>query len=169
MLWLIDGYNVIRQDPELAGVERQSLRDGRDALLRLLAPLARGSADEFVVVFDGARVAGAAAAGGRVRVLFSRPPETADDLLVRKARETGPGATVVTSDRRIQDAARRLRAAVVSAEAFLDRLAAPGAGPIAAEETDEQRRGPKRGNPRRRSRAERRSRRALGRLSPPPE
>ena len=164
MVWLIDGYNVIRRDPELSALDRRSLEDGRSGLLRLMAHAVRASSDEFVVVFDGVRASGAPPSGRRVQVLFSRPPEKADDVLVRLARQRGPGATVVTSDRTVQDAVRRGRGAVVSADSFLSRLTAPASADD--EPDDEPRPAPKRGNPRRLSRAERQSRRALDRLRP---
>ena len=85
MVWLLDGYNVIRRDPELSALDRGSLEEGRNALLRLVAHAAGGSADDFIVVFDGVRATTAPAAGRRVRVLFSRPPDKADDVLVRRA------------------------------------------------------------------------------------
>jgi predicted RNA-binding protein with PIN domain len=186
MIWLIDGYNVIRQDPELAGIDRRSLAAGRRQLLHLVARVARGSRDDFLVVFDGARVAASAPAWGQVRVLFSRPPERADDMLVRLARQHGAGAVVVTSDGAIQASARRARAVVLSADAFLDRAGmidqtAGSRSPMSSaperpghddepapdpDEADEDSRRPsiKRGNPRRLSRAERDRRRALRRL-----
>jgi len=162
--WLIDGYNVIRRDAELAGIDRRSLEEGRDALLRLLARVARDSPDEFVVVFDGVRSTAVSPNAGRVQVVFSRSPEKADDVLVRLARQGGAGATVVTSDRSVQAAANRVHAAVVGAEAFLDRVSAP---PADAEDRDDDtpdRPKPKKGNPRRRSREDRRSQSALDRL-----
>ena len=168
MLWLIDGYNVIRRDPELAGLDRQSLEEGRRGLLQLVARLAREGRDDFAVVFDGARVAGVPSLAGRVRVIFSRPPERADDVLIRIARQRGAGVTVVTSDREIQNAARRVRAAVVPADVFLDRATSPpddvGGDRDAADDAARPR--PKRGNPRRRSREERAAQRALRRLRP---
>ena len=36
MRWLIDGYNVIRADPDLRAVEARGLQAGRAALLRLV-------------------------------------------------------------------------------------------------------------------------------------
>jgi predicted RNA-binding protein with PIN domain len=164
MLWLIDGYNVIRRDSDLSTLETRSLEEGRAALLRLVARAAAGSSDDFVVVFDGVRAPAAPPPARRVRVVFSRPPDKADDVLVRLARQRGPGATVVTSDRTVQDAARRGRAAAVSVERFLARLTE--SPPAESEPEDEPLPGPKRGNPRRLSRAERQTRRALGRLRP---
>jgi predicted RNA-binding protein with PIN domain len=120
--WLIDGYNVIRREPDLRAREAESLEAGRRALLHLLARAQRDPRDEFTVVFDGARVAGGAPSHGRIRTIFSRPPHTADDELMRLARQWRSGAVVVTSDRRIQDAARRAGAAALTAEQFLEAL-----------------------------------------------
>jgi predicted RNA-binding protein with PIN domain len=120
--WLIDGYNVIRREPDLRAREAESLEAGRRALLHLLARAHRDPRDEFTVVFDGARVTGGAPSQGWIRVIFSRPPHTADDELMRLARQWQSGAVVVSSDRRIQDAARRAGAAALTAERFLEAL-----------------------------------------------
>ncbi len=122
MRWLIDGYNVIRRDPELRAREAESLEAGRRALLHLIARAGRASQDEFTVVFDGARRSGGTPTGGRVRVIFSRPPSTADDELMRLARQLRNGAVVVSSDRKVQDAARRAGSAALTAEQFLEAL-----------------------------------------------
>jgi uncharacterized protein len=158
MRWLIDGYNVIRRDPELAQHEARGLEDGRAALLRLVASAARTSGDAFTVVFDGARRGGGVPAGGQVQVVFSRPPETADDVLRRLASELRSGAVVVSSDRAVRDAAERAGAAAVSAEQFVSALE-PGEDDEPDDEPP-----PRGGNPRRPSRAERAARRVLGRL-----
>jgi predicted RNA-binding protein with PIN domain len=160
MRWLIDGYNVIRRDPELAQHEATGLEEGRAALLRVVAGAARASGDSFTVVFDGARRSGGASAGGQVQVVFSRPPETADDALRRLASELRSGAVVVSSDRAVRSAAERAGAAVVTAEQFLAAL-----GAAEDEDRDEEPRPPG-GNPRRLSRTDRAARRALGRLRP---
>ena len=167
MRWLIDGYNVIRQDPALRGREAERLESGRAALLRLVAGIARRLAgDDFTVVFDGARVGGAGPPPGRVRVVFSRPPESADDVLLRLARETGTGGVVVSSDRRVQDGARRSGCTALSAPDFLDAAEAPAdpgpAGDVDDESEDD---APPRGGPAHRLGRDARNRqRALGRL-----
>ena len=169
MRWLVDGYNVIRRDPDLRAREAESLEAGRRALLGLVARRAGGSRDTFTVVFDGARVAGGALGAGRVQVLFSRPPRTADDELMRLAREGGAGTAVVSSDRRVQDAARRAGSAVLGAEAFVEALARGGEAVSGAGDDvdrDEDRPRDKRGNPRRLSKRARAAARALRRLRP---
>ncbi|HSE94026.1 MAG TPA: NYN domain-containing protein, partial [Methylomirabilota bacterium] len=104
MRWLVDGYNVIRRDPDLRGAEAAGLEAGRAALLRAIAPVARRSADRFTVVFDGAPSRAPSPAPGRLEVVFSRPPQKADDVLGRMAREAGAGTVVVSDDRAVADA-----------------------------------------------------------------
>jgi len=166
MRWLIDGYNVIRRDPDLRGREGESLEAGRRALVHLIADLARRSADDFVIVFDGARRGSMPGPAGRVRQVFSRPPETADDVIVRLAEQWRDAAIVVTSDRTVQHAARRARCAVLGAEEFLARSRRDvGDGSV---ETDEEQDRPTRkaGNPRRLSKQALAASRALRRLPP---
>ena len=162
MRWLIDGYNVIRRDADLKARESESLEAGRAALVALVARVARDLSDTFTVVFDGARRVGNDPAGGRVQVIFSRPPASADDELRRLAATLREGAVVVSSDRAVQDAARRAGSVAVSAEAFLDAVeSTPDEGEEDPDdEVDEPRRGPSRRPPR----AERAAQRALRRL-----
>ena len=170
MRWLIDGYNVIRRDPDLRAHETESLEAGRTALLRLLARAHRDARDEFTVVFDGARVQGGAPSHGRIRVVFSRPPFTADDELMRLGRQHGAGAVIVTSDRKVQDAARRAGCPVLTAEEFLSGLSGdsePHRIQPATKDEGNDRPRDKRGNPRRLSKRARATARALRRLRRP--
>jgi predicted RNA-binding protein with PIN domain len=160
--WLVDGYNVIRRDPELRAHEGESLEAGRKALLRLLAQASGAVGDSFTVVFDGARMSGGEASQGRIQVVFSRPPRTADDELMSLARRLREGAVVVSSDRKIQDAARRAGCPVLTAEQFLDGLTAAAGDD--RDEADDDRPREKRGNPRRLSKDARAAQRALRRL-----
>jgi len=166
--WLVDGYNVIRRDADLRGQEALSLETGRTALLAAIAVAARRTGDDFTVVFDGARRAAAPPAPGQVQVVFSRPPETADDVLRALAVRGGAGTVVASSDRAVRDAARRAGAVAVSAEDFAAALrATPGAaGADDKADDDDDDGGPVRrgGNPRRLSRDARAAERALARL-----
>jgi hypothetical protein len=185
MRWLIDGYNVIRRDADLRTREVTSLETGRRALAHLVAALARGSRDEFTIVFDGARRAETAPPAGRVSVVFSRPPETADDVVIRLAARWRAGAMVVTSDRRIANAARRAGCGVVDAGTFALRARRGAGGPAEGardasgarrparegaadtpEKDDDDRPARKGGNAWRASKKARASTRALRRLPP---
>jgi len=162
MIWLVDGYNVIRHDAEMRDRETGRLEAGRAALLALLAGVAREVRDDFTVVFDGAHRGGGAPTGGRVQVLFSRPPETADDVLRRLAAAHREGAVVVTSDRAVLDSARRTGAVGVTAAAFLDAVRREAGG---EDDEDEDAAPPRHGPHRRPSREARDAARVLRRLS----
>jgi predicted RNA-binding protein with PIN domain len=160
--WFVDGYNVIRRDADLRGRESKSLEAGRAALLAAVAAAARRTGDQFTVVFDGARRDASPPAPGQVQIVFSRPPETADDVLRAMAVKAGAGSVVASSDRAVCDAARRAGAVAVSAEDF---VAALRGGEAAEDDESGDDRAPKRGgNPRRPSREERDARRVLARL-----
>jgi len=167
--WLVDGYNVIRQAPELADRERESLEAGRRALCRLLSTAARASGDRFTVVFDGRREGGAGGGGG-VHVVFSSARETADRVLARMATA---GAVVVSSDREVRQAAARAHAIAITADQFLsrvrgtDRANGPDSVPDGTTDKDDgeaSRPRTKKGNPRRLGKKDRLAARALGRL-----
>jgi predicted RNA-binding protein with PIN domain len=164
MRWLIDGYNVIRRDPDLRAREGESLEAGRTALLRELARVAAQVSDVFTVVFDGARTSGGGPGSGRVQVMFSRPPETADDVLRRLACTLREGAVVVTSDRVVQTSARRAGAVAVAAEVFLAATRGTCEDPDDPDEDEDR---PPRGGPSHRlSREARAAQRVLRRLRP---
>ena len=168
MRWLVDGYNVIRRAPELKSREQVSLEAGRRALCALLVDVARVSEDTFTVVFDGADAGGRAGGGSGVTVIFSSARESADRVLSRMARE---GGAVVSNDREVRKAASLAGAVVVTTDQFLARLDQARAVPAEATEEDkdgeeELPRGPQKGNPRRLSKKDRATRRALGRLGP---
>ena len=164
MHWLVDGYNVIRRDPALAEREREGLEAGRQALCRLLSNAARGSGDRFTVVFDGSREGGSFAGGPGVHAIFSSARETADHVLARMATA---GAAVVSNDREVRRAAARGRAIAITTDEFLSRLQRAGRvrGSDKNDDDEAGRPQPKKGNPRRLSKKDRRAARALGRLA----
>jgi len=53
MLILIDGYNLIRQSDTLRNYERQSLEEGRRALIAKLIEYEKRRRHKITVVFDG--------------------------------------------------------------------------------------------------------------------
>jgi predicted RNA-binding protein with PIN domain len=105
MHWLLDGYNVIRRNPELSATEdEEGLGAGRQALFNLLANAAQRSRHRFTVVFDGAKGGSRAVGGVGVEVIFSGSTGNADKLLIERAT---PNVTVVSDDREVTDGARR--------------------------------------------------------------
>jgi predicted RNA-binding protein with PIN domain len=123
---IIDGYNLLYAQGEAPAPET------RARLVRDLVAWARARGRRVVLVFDawagGIREA-RSQAHGPVTVWFTRAGERADEFIVRWVGEHAE-SVVVTSDRAVQQGARRRGAAVLDAERFAARLegAAPPAG-----------------------------------------
>jgi hypothetical protein len=122
---IIDGYNLIRQSPELLAQEAQDLRWGREALLEKLAVYRRMKKHAITVVFDGWEAG--AGLGNRDRfqgmlIIYSRQGEKADEVIKRLADRERERGLIITSDREIMDHAERAGAAVMSSEDFSFRL-----------------------------------------------
>lgn len=100
----VDGYNVIRNTPALAELERVNMEAGREALLRRLIARYRHTPYEVVIVFDGAdeRETSQPVTGfSRGRVIFSRCGEKADSVIIRMSADAcgaGREAVVYSND-----------------------------------------------------------------------
>ncbi|HEY8480353.1 MAG TPA: NYN domain-containing protein, partial [Spirillospora sp.] len=118
---IVDGYNVTK-----SGYGDLPLADQRSRLLSGLGGLAAQTRAEVTCVFDGADLDApvAIAAPRGVRVLFSRPGQTADELIAELVRAEPPGRSVVvvSSDREVADAARRANARPCPSTLLLRRL-----------------------------------------------
>jgi predicted RNA-binding protein with PIN domain len=119
---LVDGYNVTK-----TGYGSLPLAEQRLRLLGGLAVLAAQTGAEITCVFDGAELQSPVvlATPRGVRVLFSRPGETADELIRRLVRAEPPGrpVVVVSSDREVADGVREAGARPAPATLLLRRLA----------------------------------------------
>ena len=127
-LIIVDGYNLIHRTPQLAPGPERTLEQSRDKLLNLLA-WAIGAGDaRFVVVFDGATGGGRDQRSARVEVRFSRPPESADDVIRRLVEERidrGVRVTVVTADLEVARHARAMGADIALSDLFLSSALGP--------------------------------------------
>ena len=117
---VVDGYNVTK-----TGYPQLTLVDQRSRLVDALAPLAARTGAEITCCFDGAELASRSAWLDRgVRVLFSEPGVTADDLIRRLVQAEPPGRAlvVVSSDGEVVAAALAAAARAVPSTALLRLL-----------------------------------------------
>jgi predicted RNA-binding protein with PIN domain len=120
---IVDGYNVTK-----LGYATLTLEDQRSRLLAGLGGLAaRAGGAEITCVFDATAASTRPVAAGAprgVRVLFSAVGELADQLIVRlaEAEPQGRPVVVVTNDREVVEAVRRLGAEALPSAALLGRL-----------------------------------------------
>jgi predicted RNA-binding protein with PIN domain len=136
-LVIVDGYNLILRSPRLKPGPERTLREGRDKLINLLAWMMGGNDVRYIVVFDGAELPGRDEPSGRVDVVYSRPPEKADDVIRRLVEKKVGGdeqITVVTGDIEVARHARAMGADVSLADLFLASALGDGGGTGAPDE-----------------------------------
>jgi predicted RNA-binding protein with PIN domain len=118
---LVDGYNVTKTGYPTMPLEKQRLR-----LLGGLSLLAAQTGAEVTCVFDGAELAAPVllAPPRGVRVLFSKPGVTADELIRQlvRAEPRGRPVVVVSTDREVADGVSKAGARPVASALLLKRL-----------------------------------------------
>ncbi|MER7763324.1 NYN domain-containing protein [Streptomyces sp. NPDC097619] len=118
---VVDGYNVTKTGYPTMPLEQQRLR-----LLGGLSMLAAQTGAEMTCVFDGAELAAPVllAPPRGVRVLFSKPGVTADELIRQLVRAEPPGRPVVvaSTDREVADGVAKSGARPVASALLLKRL-----------------------------------------------
>ncbi|MFD1658542.1 NYN domain-containing protein [Streptomyces caeni] len=118
---VVDGYNVTKTGYPQMPLEKQRLR-----LLGQLSQLAAQTGAEVTCVFDGAELAAPVllAPPRGVRVLFSKPGVTADELIRQLVRAEPPGRPVIvaSTDREVADGTAKAGARPVASAMLLKRL-----------------------------------------------
>src|SRR5436190_3035457 len=122
---IVDGYNVTK-----TGYGELPLEQQRNRLVSGLGGLAARTQAEITCVFDGAGFGSVPAAGGgrRVRVLFSDPGITADEVIRRMVAEEPPGRpiVVVSADREVAEGVARPGVTAVPSVVLLRLLESRG-------------------------------------------
>lgn len=125
MTLIIDGYNLLHASGVFGETRgARGFEQSRLALLDMLVDLLGDKAADTIVVFDAARAPDGLPARlthGGLRVWFAREYPDADSLIEELVEDdTAPThLVVVSSDRRLQAAARRRRAKAESCEEWL--------------------------------------------------
>ncbi|GGY84585.1 RNA-binding protein [Streptomyces olivaceoviridis] len=118
---VVDGYNVTKTGYPQMPLEKQRLR-----LLGQLSALSAQTGAEVTCVFDGAELAAPVllAPPRGVRVLFSKPGVTADELIRQLVRAEPPGRPVIvaSTDREVADGVAKAGARPVASAVLLKRL-----------------------------------------------
>ena len=103
---ILDGYNLIGALKRYATRSTGSLDESRELLLNDALKTAGWTGRQLIVVFDAARSREPGRtelrAGGAVRVIYSAPQESADDLIERLVISLDGPVTVCTADFALQ-------------------------------------------------------------------
>jgi hypothetical protein len=160
---IIDGYNVIGSDTGLAG----NLEHKRNSLVQQLASYHKNKGHGVTVVFDGWRSGSTDEVEQKrdgIRIVYSRLGEKADSVIIRLARKQGAGCVVVTSDREVRSAVERFGTVALYTGEFREILRNLAESFDDQESDYPQQGAPKKGNPRRLSKKERKRREKLNKL-----
>lgn len=126
--WLIiDGYNLLHQDPSLARMLRSDIQGARHRLVRMAEETAHNMAQHTIIVFDG-RESGndAALTSTYLEVYFSPAHLSADTIIERLVcKLPQPGKSlVITSDHAEHDTVSSAGAQTMSSAEFMARCEA---------------------------------------------
>ncbi len=165
---IIDGYNLIRQSPDLQILDARDLEAGRKELLARLAAYRSRCRHKITVIFDGWQGGEPKETRDReqgILIIFSRLGERADEVIKRLVARERQRAVVVSSDRELQECARQVGAAWIEAPRFESQyMLAPGGAASGEEEESLPSPRKKKGPSRRLPKEQRRRRQRLKKL-----
>jgi uncharacterized protein len=123
---IVDGYNVIGALDRYAPAATGGLDESRDLLVNDALKAAGWTGRSIVVVFDAHGGSDPerteSRAGGAVRVVYSAPGESADDVIERLLGNLGASATIYTGDFALQRTALARGAQRATPREFADLL-----------------------------------------------
>jgi predicted RNA-binding protein with PIN domain len=106
---ILDGYNIIGALGRYATRKTGGLDESRELLINDALKAAGWTGKEIIVVFDASQSPESGRteprAGGAVRVIYSDPGESADDVIERLVRTGDSSYTIYTADFALQRAA----------------------------------------------------------------
>ena len=123
--YIIDGYNLGFKIPSIA--KRISAGDTDRAIQSIKSYLVNEllqKANQIIIVFDGKKGnSGGNSRQGKIQVIFSKKPETADDIIRRHIRsiKNADQWIVVSSDAEIRNTAKDMGATAISSESIIAR------------------------------------------------
>ncbi len=104
---LVDGYNVIKNSPSFQAIEARNLAVARELLISQLVNRYRHTPHRVIVVFDGNDKQEQISHDRRIRIIYSRYGETADNVIARlanQARAAGRGIEMYSDDGEVRQA-----------------------------------------------------------------
>jgi uncharacterized protein len=122
MPFIIDGHNLI---PNICGLNLAQI-DDEYSLIDILDRYFRIERKKAIVYFDKAAPGNQnTLQRGFLHVHFTRPPKSADEAILNAVRDLGRSAsnyTIVTSDQKVRDSAKRMGARLLSSAEFAKKL-----------------------------------------------
>nr|BBH94953.1 hypothetical protein KTA_31520 [Thermogemmatispora argillosa] len=125
---LVDGYNVIRRNPQFRAALTQSLESARELLITQLVHRYRHTPYHVTVVFDGTGKHEQHLYERRIHIIYSRQGENADQVIARLAREAraaGHEVQLFSDDSEVRQSVTRQGGQATSTHGLAAALNAP--------------------------------------------
>jgi len=117
---IVDGYNLLFR---MGSFQGSNLEESRNSLLDMLSAYAKARRQSLIVVLDGQQVGDDRVSYRKgVTAIYTVPPETADDRIVKLSFSMREKALVVTSDGGLASRILPSRCGHVTVEEFLPKL-----------------------------------------------
>lgn len=167
-LWLIDGFNFLRQSPRYIELEAKNYEKAKLKLIQDLKEFCLFSAEKVICVLDAhgsVQSQVKEVAHGKLTLVYTKAFQTADEYILERCKSLKDAAIVVSSDREVYEGARRAGASTLKSEEF-ERLLRSMHHPIEREEEgfDPKKGTQKKGPSKRRAKSERKIQGKLDRL-----
>src|SRR5438128_1095462 len=126
---LVDGYNIIKRGASYQAIAARNLAAARAQLVNQLVNRYRHTPHQVIVVFDGDGASEQVSQDRRIRIIYSRHGETADNVIARLAQEgraAGREVEMYSDDTEVRQAVAQQGGNAYSSEQLTDSLnAAP--------------------------------------------
>jgi len=124
---IIDGYNLLKNNPDFANSNKYSLADQRDALITSLISYKSSRNIRLILVFDGDnldRSLPRELKRGGIEIMYSKPFKTADDLIIRLLEKISSKrqVTIITTDNAIIKTAKTMGAHIITSNKFFSKM-----------------------------------------------
>lgn len=122
---IIDGYNLIRQSPDLRQYDCEELARGREKLIAMLASYRMHKPCSMTVVFDGWETGDLTehrSLEKGIDIVYSRRGEKADEVIKRLVFQSREALIVVTSDSEITHFCKGRRCEVIPSPIFKEKV-----------------------------------------------
>jgi predicted RNA-binding protein with PIN domain len=127
-LILVDGYNVIRRNPQFRAALAHSLESARQLLIAQLLQRYRHTPHQVTVVFDGAGRQEQSIFDRRIHIIYSKSGENADQVIARLASEAqvaGREVLLFSDDHEVRQSVVQQGGTARTAQSLGERLNAP--------------------------------------------
>lgn len=125
---LVDGYNIIKNNPMFQFMEMKNRAEARALLIKQLRNLFMHTTNRVIVVFDGDGEREQVSHEDHIRIVYSRHGETADRVIARlatEAKQVGRMVSMYSNDGEVRQSVVEQGGTALTTRQLTSQLTAP--------------------------------------------